>query len=119
NPLAPAISEYETIYRSIPFRRSEYDAQPSYRHDAAMEILTGNPRPARIELNNINQAQSAPYGFAPPVLPYRPAVGYLTPWSYHFRPYFGWRGTYGSLWRYRYGAPWNYYALPPAWYLGY
>ncbi len=35
---------YWKIYRSIPFRRAEYDANPSYRHDATMEILTGKPR---------------------------------------------------------------------------
>ena len=32
---------YSDVYRSIPFIRSEYDANPSYRHEAAMRILFG------------------------------------------------------------------------------
>ncbi len=37
--------DYVKVYNSIPFRRSEYIANPSYRHDATMELLTGNPHP--------------------------------------------------------------------------
>ena len=37
-------ADYTRIYKAIPFNRSEYNANPSYRHDSAMEILTGNPR---------------------------------------------------------------------------
>ncbi len=36
--------EYRRIYDSIPYSRTEYLANPSYRHDTAMEILTGIPR---------------------------------------------------------------------------
>jgi hypothetical protein len=36
---------YLDVYRSIPFIRAEYDANPSYRHDATMEILFGQLRP--------------------------------------------------------------------------
>jgi len=36
--------EYRRIYRSIPFNRAAYNANPSYRHDSTMEILTGNAR---------------------------------------------------------------------------
>ena len=36
---------YESVYQSIPYSRSEWEANPGYRHDATMELLTGNPRP--------------------------------------------------------------------------
>ncbi len=37
-------ADYRRIYQSIPFNRAEYNVNPSYRHDATMEILTGNAR---------------------------------------------------------------------------
>ncbi|WP_145362357.1 hypothetical protein [Stratiformator vulcanicus] len=40
--------DYETAYRSVRFRRSEYLANPSYRHEAAMEIMFGQLRPMTI-----------------------------------------------------------------------
>jgi hypothetical protein len=39
---------YEEAYAQIPFRRSEYEANPSYRHDAAMELVFGTMRPMMI-----------------------------------------------------------------------
>lgn len=36
--------EYRRIYGSIPFSRAEYLANPSYRHDSTMELMTGVPR---------------------------------------------------------------------------
>ena len=45
SPAAKADSaEYRRIYNSIPFSRAEYKANPNYRHDSTMEILTGNAR---------------------------------------------------------------------------
>ena len=44
-------SEYQRIYNSIPFNRAEYRANPSYRHDAAMEILFGEMRDTTIIRN--------------------------------------------------------------------
>ncbi len=52
-PLAPSsvpvtmnmAAQYQEIYLSIPFSRVEYNANPSYRHDATMEILFGQMRP--------------------------------------------------------------------------
>ncbi len=41
-------SKYREVFRSIPFSRAEFNANPSYRHDATMEILTGNARPQKI-----------------------------------------------------------------------
>lgn len=37
-------ADYVVAYNSVPFSRAEYDANPSYRHDAAMEMLTGQLR---------------------------------------------------------------------------
>lgn len=36
---------YAGAYGSIPFSRAEFEANPSYRHEAAMEILFGKLRP--------------------------------------------------------------------------
>jgi hypothetical protein len=36
---------YAEVYRSIPYSRTEYVANPSYRHDATMEVLFGQLRP--------------------------------------------------------------------------
>lgn len=41
-------TEYARIYKSIPFNRTEYSANPSYRHDATMEILFGKMRETTI-----------------------------------------------------------------------
>lgn len=38
-------ANYGWIYSHIPFLRSEYIANPSYRHEATMEILFGEQRP--------------------------------------------------------------------------
>ena len=35
---------YAEVYRTISFSRAEYTANPSYRHEATMEILTGKLR---------------------------------------------------------------------------
>ena len=37
-------TNYQRIYDSIPFNRTEYNANPSYRHDTAMEIMFGKMR---------------------------------------------------------------------------
>lgn len=52
-PTAPAPEKnYAQVYNSIPFSRAAFDDNPSYRHDATMEILTGQLRPGtqRIEV---------------------------------------------------------------------
>lgn len=48
SPSRNAGAEYRRIYESIPYRRSEYLANPSYRHDATMELLFGELRPTVI-----------------------------------------------------------------------
>ena len=49
-PLINGLS-YEEVYNSIPYRQAEYYANPSYRHDATMEILFGQLRPTTIVRN--------------------------------------------------------------------
>lgn len=44
----PSLLTYEQAYASIPFRRAEYEANPGYRHDAAMELLFGAMRPTTV-----------------------------------------------------------------------
>jgi len=39
---------YSQAYSQIPFYRSEYEANPGYRHDAAMELMFGAMRPTSI-----------------------------------------------------------------------
>lgn len=50
-------AEYARIYNSIPFNRAEYDANPNYRHDSTMEILTGNARHQTIVKHNFEHKQ--------------------------------------------------------------
>jgi len=82
---------YRSIYNSIPFDRSLFNANPMYRHDATMEILTGNPRPQTI----IRQA--APAGPRLPILPY----GYHLDFNSRFRSmsYFNSPFLYGNGFR--------------------
>ncbi len=52
NPTAaPEAVAYARIYNAIPFNRTEYLANPSYRHETAMELLTGNQRQIVVHRN--------------------------------------------------------------------
>jgi hypothetical protein len=42
---------YDDVYQSIPFNHTEYLANPSYRHEAAMEILFQQMRPMTVVKN--------------------------------------------------------------------
>jgi hypothetical protein len=46
-PSEPRMS-YAAAYAQIPFSRSEYEANPGYRHDAALELMMGAMRPTTI-----------------------------------------------------------------------
>lgn len=60
---------YVDVYNSIPFSRSAWYANPSYRHDATIELLLGQIRPVtRI------------YNTAP-----APAFEYVRPYRYYYR----------------------------------
>ncbi|HET6426272.1 MAG TPA: hypothetical protein VFG20_21450 [Planctomycetaceae bacterium] len=45
---AARVRLYREVYNSIPFSRAEFNANPSYRHDATMEFLFGEMRPTVI-----------------------------------------------------------------------
>ena len=69
-------AEYERIYKSIPFSRAEFRVNPGYRHDSAMEILTGNARHQTIVRHNHEHKQPV----RPNPAPARPSR-ILTPFS--------------------------------------
>lgn len=73
---------YYEIYKSIPFIRAEYNANPSYIHDSTMEILFGQMRPTVIHRGTTNVNHNYPdygYGFNgyayPPLQLVVPGVG--------------------------------------------
>lgn len=83
---------YRETYNSIPFSRAEFDANPSYRHDATMEFLFGQMRPTVI-----NRQARTSIDVRMPAMPY----GY---------------GGFGSgLFYNRYGIHngWSPYMYPP------
>lgn len=73
---------YMEIYKSIPFIRAEYEANPSYIHDSTMEILFGQMRPTVIHRGTTRVYHNYPdygYGFGgyayPPLQLVVPGVG--------------------------------------------
>lgn len=50
--LVPLMS-YQQAYKTVAFDREEYEANPSYRHEAAMELMFGAMRPTTIIKQNI------------------------------------------------------------------
>lgn len=52
-PIQVDEKSYSKIYNSIPFRRSEYLANPGYRHDTTVEIMFGQMRPTVIHRQNL------------------------------------------------------------------
>ncbi|WP_139228550.1 hypothetical protein [Planctomicrobium piriforme] len=93
NKKAPNPKSYESVYHSIPYRRAEYLANPSYRHDATMEFLFGqlrptvinrtdnpqrvvNPRPALTQPYPISKGELYSYW---PLLQYGSALPLLSP----------------------------------------
>lgn len=72
-PSAPRMS-YAAAYSQIPFSRSEYEANPSYRHDAAMEMMMGMMRPTTIMRQTPSYFSRYPdlfrYKYAPYPYPY-------------------------------------------------
>lgn len=71
------VSDYKRIYDAIPFSRTEYEANPSYRHETAMEILFGELRPMTI------------HKYQPQVQPRMRRQQHMLPYRYnrHLIPY--------------------------------
>ena len=96
----PAVSSgdlgetYRRIYEAIPFNRAEYNVNPSYRHDATMEILTGHPRHRTFVTHSTQTGPTVRPRPPVPVLPYRynnPSRGLN---YYFYFPYWNYRGMY-------------------------
>ena len=86
------LQRYREVYNSIPFSRAEYDANPSYRHDATMEFLFGQMRPTvvhRQPLTNINVNVGGPaYGYGSGL--YFNRYGLHNRWSPFMYPPYRW-----------------------------
>lgn len=92
-----AMLEYRRAYDAIPFSRAEWLANPSYRHDSAMALMTGQPINGRTHPTRQLEIYQDPRPYrrtffprlAPADLHYNYSYG-----RYQYRP-FGW-GWYGS-----------------------
>ncbi len=110
NPITNAAEEgarrYRTVHNSIPFSRSAFIVNPGYRHDATMELLLGQLRPASV--NQVQQSGcqgcQAGQGVAPvSAMAYPNSFGYL--WNSYAYPW-----AQFQFWQYR--APAFQYFLP-------
>lgn len=93
-PVAIDGMTYQQAYASIPYRRHEYLANPSYRHEAAMELLFGKMRPT-----TINKQVTSRWVPEPELTPYRPYIPSNSDYWTVPRPVIGlpyWYG--GGLW---------------------
>lgn len=98
---------YRDAYRAIPFSRAEYLANPSYRHDSAMELLFGKMRPTVIH-RHVTQlrpvrtvAAFSPYYYRSPLFDYSrgPYSRYAGLFGYRggYRPQYYFGGSYGAM----------------------
>ena len=73
-PAGITSASYTEVYNSIPFRRSEYLANPNYRHEATIELLLGQVRPKTIT----NVTAPAATCCSPQPMSY---LGLINPWG--------------------------------------
>ncbi|MGE5195275.1 MAG: hypothetical protein ACM3U2_22510 [Deltaproteobacteria bacterium] len=68
---------YAEAYAQIPFSRTEYEANPSYRHDAALELMFGAMRPTYIARTTTPYFSRYPdmFRYRFPVFPYSASLG--------------------------------------------
>lgn len=94
---------YRQVYESIPYSRAEYLADPAYRHEATMELLTGVPR-QKVVHSNYEPKLNTPIEPQPQFLYNRygtlggtfgPEIGYGYGWGGGF-----YRPTYSQAFRY-------------------
>jgi len=78
---------YAEAYAQIPFSRSEYEANPSYRHDAALELMMGAMRPTYIARQTIPYFSRYPdmFRYRFPVFPYQSSTGGATELNMNWR----------------------------------
>jgi hypothetical protein len=78
---------YAEALAAIPFNRAEYEANPGYRHDAAMELMFGVMRPTTVVRQNIPYFSRYPDFFRNrfQIYPYpssqNPAVNMFSNWT--------------------------------------
>ncbi|MGH7201758.1 MAG: hypothetical protein ACREJB_14210 [Planctomycetaceae bacterium] len=77
---------YMAVYFGIPFLRTEYEANPAYRHEATMEILFGHLRPTVIHKTQpgVVVRPYDPYGFVKPGIPFE-TDAYNLNYNFFFR----------------------------------
>ena len=73
----PLRMTYAEAYAQIPFSRSEYEANPAYRHDAAMELMFGTLRPMTVIRSTVPYFSRYPdmFRYRYPVFPYPSSAG--------------------------------------------
>ena len=59
---------YEEAYAAVPFSRTEYEANPTYRHQAALELLFGTLRPMTTVQNYTPRAFRYPDSYQMPYI---------------------------------------------------
>ncbi len=71
---------YAQAYAQIPFSRTEYEANPNYRHDAAMELMFGTMRPMYVSRTTMPYFSRYPdmFRYRFPVYPYPSSGGTTT-----------------------------------------
>jgi hypothetical protein len=62
NDALALVSRYAEVYHAIPFSRAEFNANPSYRHDATMEFLFGEMRQTVVYRNGGSSGAPRGYG---------------------------------------------------------
>ena len=78
---------YAEAYAQIPFSRTEYEANPSYRHDAAMELMFGMMRPTVTNRQTIPYFSRYPdlFRYRFPVFPYQSSSGGTSNFNMNWR----------------------------------
>lgn len=90
-PAGLTSASYTEVYNSIPFRRSEYLANPNYRHEATIELLLGQIRPKTV--TNVTV----------------PAATCCTPKTAIFAPWVNPWGAKNFYYHYSYSRPTSYW----------
>jgi len=95
------VNDYATLYKSVPFNRAEYNVNPSYRHDSAMEILTGNARHQTIVRHNTERRTAAVVARPVPAVGNSYTYGYLRPaLRLNYYRHFPSLNPYVNMWNY-------------------
>lgn len=77
------VQQYQRVYDALGFNRTEYDANPSYRHETAMQFTTGYAPPT-VQVRGTVAVEAYPTGG---YMPYGGGAPYAP---------FGWTGPYGG-----------------------